>query len=503
MKNIEIYINGALAIIDDKTEAGVVLRNLDLTDPANRKQPYTNTIKFPVIENQHIFELASEPGYAGTVPFDRMNITIVVEGFMLLKNGIGYLQSIKEGYYELSIREQPAIIQTMRDTTLASLGGGSAVSVPSPVVQSLLNATTKTKLDIIFNETQYEYSVTNPTKFQVDAKTANYTYYVYSIFMLMQNVAGINFVGSLMTDTYFRKLRLVTSMTNVVGNVGNTFRFVPEITLNTEKTFFDLFKAVLQMFGAVYYIVDNYVIIDKFDDLTLSTVDWSSKLGSVTSKKFHVEKIAQTNYMRYKAGGDAIDELNQCVWTCENKNIESESVIIESDATVHPFISLKDVITGAIAEDTAIFLPKSEFDFTVGGSAVNKNIISEISDLIFVVDGTKEIPVGTIVELEYHVIADPSGSHIAAHTVVAGDNRTYATYYNSQNDYRRFASILEYPVVYEVELNLNVLDLQAYYPFNLVLMPELGGTFYLNKLQYNFSGKGKKSRATLIKYIEP
>ena len=59
------------------------------------------------------------------------------------------------------------------------------------------------------------------------------------------------------------------------------------------------------------------------------------------------------------------------------------------------------------------------------------------------------------------------------------------------------------PLMYETEIDLDVLDLHDYSPFNLPIVPELAGEFYVNRLQYNFEKRGKASKATLIKYIEP
>lgn len=499
MKNADIYINGKRAVYDEKTLVGTILRNFDFTDPANRKQPYTNTIKLPVKQNQHIFAFANEPGYSGTIPYVRVSVEIFVDGYLILKNGIGYLNSVKEGYYIVSIREQPDVIQTMKDTTLASLsvGGGP---YGAPKVQTLLNATSGYKLDFLFNEQSRLYSVANPTKFRLYRGNGNLTYYLDTLFDRMSTVHGITFSGSLMTDSYFLNMRMIVEKVCVQDLVGVTQ--IVSANFNSEKSFFDLFKAVLQVFGAVYTISGTTITIERYDDITLTKVDWSGRLQKVIDKKFRIPSLAQNNYMRFKPSGEADETLNQSTWTCNNTNIEFENTVIKPDVAVYPFLGLAGLITGLTGDnDKAIYLPDSSFNIRVGPFTSVKTTNNSINDLVFIVDGTSQMPTGTIVELEYTIWNGGLGTF--NHTTVGGDNRYIPTYYNSQSDYASFAAMIADPVTYEIEIDLNVLDLHNYDPFNLVIIPELAGEFYVNKLQYNFEKQGKASKVSIIKYVEP
>lgn len=501
MKNVDIRINGLRAVYDDKTLIGTILRNFDFTDPANRKQKYNNSIKLPVDENQHIFEFASEPGYQGTVPYDRVSVEIIVDGFLLLKDGIGYLSSVQDGYYIIAIREQPDVIQTMKDRRLSTLGVASG-PIGSPIAQTLLNATSGGKIDFIYNEQSRIYSVSNPLNFKLFRTNGNMTYYLHSIFSRMTTVDSITFAGGLMSDSFFLNMRMIAAQIGVHAPIGDAFQQLDDVIFNEEKSFFDLFKAVLQVFGAVYTISGSTVTIEKFDDLTLNKISWAGKIQKIKEKKFRIPKLAQNNHMRFKTGGKADEKLNETTWPCNNKNIEFEGKIIEPDITVYPYLNLRGLLTGAVSGDNSIYIPDSEFDILTGPGGTTQTIVNSINDFVFVVDGPNSVATGTVVEIEYTIQNSP-GVGVKSHTTVGGDNRTIAAYYNSQNDYLRFAAMLEDPLMYEAEFDLNALDLHDYDPFNIIIIPELAAEYYVNKLQYNYEKQGKDSKASLIKFVEP
>ena len=501
MKNLDIYINGLRAVYDNKTLVGSILRNFDFTDPANRKQTYTNSISLPVKQNQHIFEFASEPGYKGTVPYTRVSVEIIVDGYLLVKDGIGYLSSIRDGYYIVAVREQPDIIQTMKDRRLSTLGVASG-PIGSPIAQTLLNATSGGKIDFIYNEVSRVYTVANPANFKLFRTSGNMTYYIHSIFSRMTTVDSITFAGGLMSDSFFLNTRVIASQIGVHAPIGDGFQQLDDVIFNSEKSFFDLFKAVLQTFGAVYTISGSTITIEKFDDLTLNRIDWSGKIQKVRSKKFRIPNLAQNNHMRFKTGGEADEKLNETSWPCNNKNIEFDGKIIEPDITVFPFLNLNGLLTGAVSGDNSVFIPDSEFDILTGPGGTTQTIVNSISDFVFLVDGPNSVATGTVVEIEY-TIQNSGSVGVKSHTTVGGDNRTIATYYNSQNDYQRFAAMLLDPVMYEIDIDLNVLDLHDYDPFNIPTIPELAAEFYVNKLQYNFEKQGKASKIDIIKFVEP
>ena len=503
MKNVDIYINGSRAVYDDRTAIGTIIRNFDLTDPGNRKQPYTNSMLLPVRENQHIFEFASEPGYNGSIPYDVVDVQVFVDGYLLLKEGIGYLTGVQDGYYSLTVREQPDVIQTMKDTLLSSLDGRTQIpGAAAAWVPALLGNTSGPKLDFIFNEQQRLYSVTNPTMFRYYRYNSNLTFYIHSIFTIMAAASGITFAGSLLTDSYFLGLRMICSQANTHQPTGGTTFFIDDVIFNSEKSFFDLFKAVLQIFGAVYTISGNTITLERYDDLTLTKVDWSGKIQKVNSKKFRIQNIAQNNYFRCKPVNEAEATLNEASWVCNNLNIENDSVIIEPDSSVYPFLNLNGLITGASSGAKSIFIPESEFDITTGVPGTDVVTVKGLSDFVFVTDGVQQIPTGRIIDLEY-TLQNNTTTQLLTYVLLSGDNRYIATYYNSQNDYASFEAMIADPVVYEVEMDLNVLDLHDFDPLNLVIVPELAGEFYVNRLQYNFEKSGRSSRATLIKYVAP
>ena len=503
MTSVEIYINGEMAVYDDQTAIGTIIRNFDLTDPGNRKQPYTNNLKLPERENQHIFQFASEPGYNGTIPYVKIVVEIFVSGYFLLKDGIGYLTNVSGGYYHITVRDQPDAIQTMKDTMLSSLDGRTSVpGAAAAWVPALLNNTSGPKLDFIFNEAQRLYSVANPTMFRNYRLNSNFTFYVHSIFTIMAAASGLTFAGSLLSDSYFLGLRMICSQANAHAPTGGTTFFIDDVIFNSEKTFFDLFKAVLQIFGSVYTISGSTITLQRYDDITLNKVSWAGKLQKVNKKSFSIPGIAQNNYMRYKPQNEADTSTNEAVWTCNNVNIEHSKDIITPDAALYPFLNLKGLITSASAGDKSIFIPESEFDIVTSAGGTDVTSVKSLSDLVFVTDGTQQMPTSRLVDLEYTLQNNPA-TQVLNYTLLSGDNRYLATYYNSQNDYLSFAAMIANPVFYEVEVNFDVLDLHNFDALDIAIVPELAGEYYVNRFQYNFDKGGRSSRAALIKYVAP
>jgi hypothetical protein len=256
------------------------------------------------------------------------------------------------------------------------------------------------------------------------------------------------------------------------------------------------------MFGAVYTISGTTVTIERYDDKTLTKRDWSGKLQKVNSKSFSIPNIAQNNYFRLNPVNEAEKTSNEASWTCNNKNIANENTIIEPDISVYPFLNLNGLLTGSSSNDKSIFIPESEFDIATSAAGTTVTTVKGLSDFVFVIDGANYVSTGGVVDLEY-TLQNNSVTQLLSYTLLSGDNRKIATYYNSQNDYQRFEAMIANPVMYEAEMNLNVLDLHDFDPLDIVIVPELAGEYYVNKLQYNFEKSGRSSRITLIKFVEP
>jgi hypothetical protein len=498
MKNVDIYINGSRVFTDNKTKIGTTIRNFDITDPSNRKQPFTNTILLPVKPNDTIFKFASQPGYQGTLPYDRLDVSIVVDGYHIITNGIGYIQEVKDGYYYVNIREQPDIIQTMQDKTLASVYSGYTSTLGAIAggvwIQTMKNATSNIRFDFIINETQKQYMLAN-TRARMDLANTNYTCYIKDIFTRAASQMGITFAGSLLSDSYFQTLRMVVAKAYFV-QTGTSVQ-IRDVVLNEKKSFFDLFKAVLQVFGAVYRISGTTITIEKYDDITVSSVNWEGKLHKAGPKKFSIPNFAQNNYMRFKKGGAAEETLNEAVWTCANKNIANQAVIIEPDVTVYDRYNLFSVFSFGAIDIDYIAVPEASFTLdTSGAYPYTLDITSTINELAFVIDsGFSDL----IIPIDADYVDLAGVVQLSSFIMAVTDDGNVATYYNSQNDYTKMAALIDKPVMYEVEMNLDALDLHDYDEFVNKRIPELGGDFYANSFQYNFAQGGKGSKLTLIK----
>ena len=96
---------------------------------------------------------------------------------------------------------------------------------------------------------------------------------------------------------------------------------------------------------------------------------------------------------------------------------------------------------------------------------------------------------------------------LKTYVTLAGDNIPLTTYFNSQNEYNILFDMLYNPVIYEAELQLNILDIAFFDPMKFVFIKELGGLFYVNTIKdYLINSPDKTATAELIKintYVAP
>ena len=181
-------------------------------------------------------------------------------------------------------------------------------------------------------------------------------------------------------------------------------------------------------------------------------------------------------------------------YTNNNENIINEGDLIKMNASVYPLVGITPVSTSFILKEQAIFLPDK--DVTESQSPIYKEITTNksIDKFVFLTDGTDVLPSGFDIKMWY--FRDGKTPYFAEELYTLIATLPIATYYNSVNDYIRIAAMLQNPVFYEVELNLSPVDIHTFDPFNIVSIPELGGTFYVNSIK-NYLLSSAKNTATV------
>lgn len=514
---MQIYVNTVEVYIDEKAAVSLNLINFDIKDISNRSLNYTRDFVVPVAGNELAFGFSASPYTDDDLPYTDFAVQIVSGAYTLLKNGRGWITTISDGYYHITVTDKPGIIQTMKDYGLDQPKTKTYDVSSDSLVKQLFNGTGSAyKIDIIYNEYQKTYAQSNADEYFAKYEEMHLSRYVKHIFEEFATAEGITFTGDLYSDSYFEDFRVLVfshSFTdNLVLNTSNgVAEKVYDAVVNPSKNFFDLFKEVLKTFGAVFTIEGNIITIKKFDDLNwASPVDWSDKLIKVKSKQFHIPGTSQNNYLRYEAQESAEKTLNQLNLQSNNKNIQFEGDLIKMNASVFPFININDFHSVIASNTNAIFLnDKDVFLDKSVAPTLDINTNKSLDKFVFIIDGSDEVGNGLTIRLScitrtyvvppIHSFGTASSQHITA----APDNKTIATYYNSANDYVRIAAMLQNPVFYEAEMFLSTVDMQNFDPFNIASISKLGGNFYVNAIKnYLLSSDKKTAIAELIKVNE-
>lgn len=474
--SIQIYINNELIKIDSKTAVSLNLVNFDISKIGERFYNYTNSFSVPAAGNESIFGFASHPSTTTDVPYNAMTIDLYADGLKVINSGNCYVEYYSDGYYYMTVTDSKSVIQTMKDTKLDSTFITSNYSLnASTPVRSLMTATTGFKLDLFFNDNHI---------IEADDDEYNYlwnydilTVYVKYVFNKFATDNGFTFTGGLYTDSNFEKLRMSVYQCIISKS---TIYYLTAISINPNKSFYDLFKEVLKIFCATYKISGNTITISRLDDIDTSDyVDWSDKLISISKKSFMLSGTGQNNYIRYDNQEKAGEDLNQTTIICNNENIDLEKEILDINAFVYPFIYV-DGYSNFTNQQT-IYLPENK---SIQGS--DGEYVRDIDGFIFVTDGTTKVPADVVVKILQGVLS-------TSYTVLSSDNIYFPTYYNSSNDYVMVSKMLTNTELYVVKMLINSIDLYDFNPLKLVYIKQLGGKFYVNKISNRLLNSADKS----------
>jgi len=497
---MQIYINSVEAYIDEKAAVSLNLINFDIKDISNRSLNYTRDFVVPIAGNELAFGFSSNPYTDDDLPYTDFSVKIVSGAFTLLENGRGWITSVADGYYHITITDKSGAFQDMKDFTL---GQKSNYTVGD--VQTSINRTTGYKLDFIYNQYQVDFATANPDEYRHNWKTCNFSVYIKYLFDLFATSSGYTFTGSLWTDTEFLKLRTIVYSNGQIGLTSTGGNGIDHPVTNPSETFYTLFKEVLKIFCAVFKIEGKVITIERFDELVwTSPADWADKLISVKNKRFFIPDTSQLNYLRYNSEGEAAKTLNQVSMECTNLNLTHETDLIKMNASVFPFIAIAGYHTLISSNADAIFLPEKDSLMWVHSFTTTIKTAKSTDKFVFITDGEDSFSAGVLVTRDFYYGITPNYTDSTKTIILEAEvNRTIATYYNSVNDYVRVAAMLQDPVFYEAEMFLSPVDIQSFDPFNIVSIPELGGNFYVNAIKnYLLSSDKKTATVELIKVNE-
>ena len=327
--------------------------------------------------------------------------------------------------------------------------------------------------------------------------------YIETILNKIETDYSITFSGNLLSNSDFLEMRIPMVSSNLKRDNGSVNIYVDDIIIHDSLTAWDLIKNTLQLFCGVFKISGIDMEMQKFNDLDYVTpVDWTGKFVK-KSKKFSIPGIAQKNYIKYTLGENVDALQNAAIINCNNTNIDFEKDLATMKAKLLPFLDMNQYYTNA-SNDPLLFINMPILEMVFPGLTADPTPekVKGIKDLLIFVDSVEYIGQPLTIWLHYYFELTPGSWNESGlnGNLISDADTTIVKYYDPTSNYSLIATMLTDPVFYEAELNLNIIDINAFDPFIGVKIDELEGIFYVNKIiDFLATSPGTPIKVELIK----
>lgn len=440
---------------------------LELRD---RQTNFTNRFVLPETgRNKAILEMMGVPASNSLTPYRLHEVSATRNGIPTIQSGVGTIQSRNFGRgYPLNIQfGNNSLFNAIEDLNLSDLDW-------STLNHTYADNTISLAKNNDFNG-GYIYCIADFGVLTGDTEEVDARYQLPSVFRrwiwdkifseagFTYSYAGQNNVFE--TEDFNNEL--ITISNPIEFNIGVDVDF-SILMDNVSQT--DFIKSMVQDFGLMFQRVgrsNNYEFI-SFNDFignNQNIVDFSNKYSSTVSFNGELEGYARSNYMRYNYDNDD-EDFADGVFNVDNETIESTQDVFES-----PYIAPTG---GGINVSTFPVLSTEHYELQFNSDGSIKDvrlrrkrhyvhkIVRRTSSVFYVYDNgqrrrsTFDNPYVDFTGLFYQNIISRS--------------------------YLSFASNLQRPKLYVVELALNAIDVSQFNFFNLIYIKQLGGYFYMNKI---------------------
>lgn len=524
-----LRINGVTADIDEQTAIGITLQSYDIKNPGLKKINVSNSFTIPLTaNNQLIIGYAGHKNSISTNVYDSMTCDYWIDNVQLIDGARVRITEVSDRI-NLFIFEKKSFWDELKNYLWSDfindyfdylVANGlpditNPVSPPGADIQDFLDLY---KDDIVGVESGiilpmyfsnlYNYDPAGGSTYLEDSSNIYLKYYpdtaaqmslgghfctyIFKIFEFLEYKYSVNFlvngtadgniwddpVASVMyvpfreLDVRFKKSGSVT--TGYYFEIATNFNFYPEKDLRdkNDKTVYDLVNAFFQIFNIVkdeFYQGDDKVIrLARFDDIPTDAdvVNWSGGVGGISKFVPFIEGLGQNSIIKNKSvyeTGDAL--INSRNITCLNENLDARVDLFEIDNYIPNFI---DISVGVVPN----LSPKESFKtFT-----------------FLVTDGDTSDPITV------HISDDSSYEKTASFVMAR------AALYSLDNEYVFYESINQRPRVYTIKKWLTINDIIGFEFFKEYWILELGGSFFVNKI--NGFNPDKSWEATEIEIIQ-
>lgn len=516
-----LKFNGEQVDIDEKTAIGIDFQAYDVSEPGSRKVASSNKFTVPLTaRNLRLTGFPGDPQSISKTVYSRIKCEYWNQNKKLIQNGIARITEVSDRISVLAY-EKSDVWTKMEDyywpgfqsefiTWLQEKKGLPSADNPfagtfSSFIAQYLDTTEGVILPLFISNLalfdpddgenyieslgsiyiKYNNTVDGEV---VDALGGHFCAYCNTIFEFIEYKFGVDFSA---TDTSFdynifqdtiasimytplRNLSIRHTSTGFYFLYDNEAAFVPEETTDDkgDKTLYGFTRAFFQHFNCLIDrvpMLDNSekYIIRRFDDISNAPViDLSGKLKGKPKFKPTIDGYSQNNWIKFSSiheNGDGLANSKKIV--CKNKNLDAGS----------PDDSLFDIDA---------YIP--------GGYKAGGNVVLDMS------------PSGTFGQFTFFVSSGQmstiiksvqGGAEVTANVIIR-----IAQLYSLDSEYNTLASIVEYPVFWEVKRWLTLHEVESLVYFAKYFVKELNGYFFLNKIAgYN---PEKSNEATTLELIK-
>jgi hypothetical protein len=497
---IRAFLDGNELKLYPNTPIGITIENFNLSDIPNRKIDRTNSIEVPKSGNETIFEFASLPNAPSDFAYNDYDFDLIVDGIKIYDNGRAYIVNENDDSYILNVTNNKNIIDLLKSISLADLYSGDTVTLINTTTWKDLFAgnTNGFKIDYLFDD-----AVPTADTYGFAAGIDYISIYIDTILTKIETDYDITFSGDLLTDSDFLEMRVPLVQSNLKRDNGSTDIYIDDIVIHDSLTAWDLIKNVMQLTCAVFKISGTDMELQKFNDLdTASPADWSGKLVS-KSKGFAVPETAQENFIKYTVGDDVDEYALAAQISCNNTNLDIKKDLGQMKAKLFLYLDMNQYYSNASTSPLVTpFMPITDTDFPGLPSDPSPTRVKGLKDLMIFVDSAEYLGQPLTVNMQYYYENTPGSwtNPILNGSITTDAFTLMVAYYDPNPNYTLIESILTDPVFYTVDLLLNIVDIHDFDHFKAVKIDELGGIFYVNRIN-NFlaTSPGVPTSVELIK----
>ena len=500
-----LFINGVQADIDEQTAIGLNFQGWDIKSPAQRRVNVSNAFTLPkTVRNMNIIGFAGNPYSNKKTVYSFLTVDYFIDSKQLVKNGKGSVISINERI-EFQIVQKSSIWDELKKVSWGDFTNGiiewlqnekGLPSATNPSITPLFN----TFINPYINGTERVFlpwfysNLVNPVELYGgvlesgnvivlkkatglfgQALGGHFCLYAKAIFEYLEHAYNVNFYTSsvlngniwddpIASSVYipFRELDVKFFKSGGVTtgyyfqrafidpSTGNAFMPFDGVFDKGGKTVYDFVNAFFQHFGV---LVDEHganIKLRRFDAIKnlAPVVDFSKNISGSYLFKPAIDGFGQQSIIKFKSVYDGGGKLeNAKILECKNETINGKEDLFEIDAHVPGVIFYNNQAVLDLSTQKSF----ETFIFLTSYNLTKQSVFVKVSD------NSEDV----ILTLDVYP----------------------AALYSLSSEYTFLEEIIDYPKYYEVSKWLTIADLKGLDFFAQYYIKELGGSFFLNKIE--------------------